>query len=104
MKIVISAVAVLVLMIGTQSAFAISDYQSGFNHGVIDGKDSCPHPDGCHWYILQPGKGFADHTWKFVQGYVTGFCSVSPGTSSDADQATWDCAKGPESASWVSGQ
>lgn len=26
--------------------FAISAYQSGFEHGVSDGKDSCLHPDG----------------------------------------------------------
>ena len=58
-------------------------------------------PDGCHWYILGPGKGFAFHSWDFVRGYVTGFCKASPGTSSDADQASWDCDKGPDSASWV---
>jgi hypothetical protein len=36
----------------------ISAYQSGFQHGVSDGKDSCTHqdtPNGCHWYILEPG-------------------------------------------------
>jgi hypothetical protein len=46
------------LMIGAPSAFAISDYQSGFNHGVSDARDSRQHPDGCHWYVLQPGNGF----------------------------------------------
>jgi hypothetical protein len=33
MKIVISAVAIVVLMIGAPSAYAISDYQSEFKHG-----------------------------------------------------------------------
>jgi hypothetical protein len=104
----------IVLSMGAPFAFAQSgaplskhpqaDYQSGFKHGLIDEKDSCQHPDGCHWYVLQPGKGFAHHSWDFVKGYVMGFCSVSHGTSSDADQATWDCNKGPESASWVTGQ
>lgn len=93
------AVLVLLTAIGAPSAFALTAYQSGFQHGASDGKLA-----GVDWYILQPGKGFQYHTWKFVQGYVIGFCSVNPGTSSDADQATWDCAKGPESASWVSGQ
>ena len=109
MKAVMTAVITILLLMGAPFAFAQSgapqaDYQSGFNHGLIDGKDSCQHPDGCHWYVLQPGKGFAHHTWEFVKGYVMGFCSFSPGTSSDDDQATWDCAKGPESASWVNGQ
>ena len=108
-KTIVAAVINLVLLIGAsvflmetqQSVFAISSYESGFNHGVIDGKDSCSHPDGCHWYILGPGKGFTFHSWDFVRGYVTGFCKASPGTSSDADQAGWDCDKGPDSASWV---
>lgn len=68
--------------------FALSAYQSGFDHGVIDGKDSCSHQDGCHWYVAEPGKRFAFHTWDFVRGYVTGFCKTSPGTSSDADEAS----------------
>jgi len=109
MNIMVFAVISLVLLIGApvflmetqQSVFAISPYESGFNHGVIDGKDSCSHPDGCHWYILGPGKGFTFHSWDFVRGYVTGFCTASRGTSSDADQASWDCDKGPDSASWV---
>ena len=85
----------------SSDVFAISAYESGFNQGVTDGKDSCLHPSGCHWYVLEPGKGFAFHSWDFVRGYVTGFCTASPGTSSDADQASWDCDKGPDSASWV---
>jgi hypothetical protein len=98
MKIIISviAIAVLVAAIGAPNAFAISVYESGFQHGVSDGRLT-----GTDWYILQPGKGFQFHTWEFVQGYVNGFCSVSPHTSSDAESATWDCAVGPTSASWM---
>jgi hypothetical protein len=96
MKIIISviAIAILIATLGATPAFAISDFQSGFNHGIQDGKLS-----SVDWYILRPGKGFQFHTWEFVRGYVTGFCSVSPGTSCDADQASWDCAVGPTSAS-----
>src|SRR5215831_7796118 len=108
MKSIIAAVISIVFLMAALSALhlsldviAISAYQSGYNHGVSDGKDSCLHTDGCHWYILEPDKGFAFHSWDFVRGYVTGFCKASPGTSSDADQAIWDCDKGPDSASWV---
>jgi hypothetical protein len=110
MKTRIAAVISVVFLIGTsvflmkkqqQPEFAVSPYQSGFQHGVSDGKDSCLHPNGCGWYVLEPDKGFAFHSWDFVRGYVTGFCKASPETSSDADQASWDCDKGPDSASWV---
>ncbi|HEY7571410.1 MAG TPA: hypothetical protein VH796_08575 [Nitrososphaeraceae archaeon] len=109
MTTIIAAVISIALLMGTsvflmekqQSAFAISPYQSGFQHGVSDGKDRYVHSDGCHWYILKPGKGFAFHSWDFVRGYIAGFCRASPGTSSDADQASWICDKGPDSASWV---
>ena len=36
MKIVISAVAIVVLMIGAQSAFALTQFQSGYKHGCDD--------------------------------------------------------------------
>jgi hypothetical protein len=96
MKTIIATIGIIVLLSATPGVFAISDYQSGFKHGVADGRQA-----GTDWYILEPGNGFAFHTWEFVKGYVTGFCSASHGTSSDADQATWDCAVGPSSASWV---
>jgi hypothetical protein len=71
MKVLVSAVAILVLMIGaTQSAFTMSEFQSGYNHGVKDGQDNCLHPDGCHWYILGKDKGFAFHTKEFIRGYI----------------------------------
>lgn len=100
--IIITAIIVAILMIGAQSAFALTDYQSGFNHGVSDGKDSCFNPGGCHWYILQPGKGFKFHTWDFVRGYVTGWCSIPANkqSGSDADEAAWDCINGPSSANY----
>src|SRR5689334_21141187 len=85
MKTIITAVISIVPLIAALSVFqhtssngfAISAYESGFNHGTTDGKDSCLHTDGCHWYVLEPGKGFAFHSWDFVKGYVTGFCRAS---------------------------
>ena len=51
MKMLLGAVAVIILMIGAPSVFALSqhqqaDYRSGFTHGAIDGKAGCP--DICH--------------------------------------------------------
>ena len=113
MKTIIAAVISVAFLIGApvflmekqQSVFAISPYQSGFQHGVNDGKDSCTHqdtPNGCHWYILEPGNGFKYHTSDFIRGYVTGFCSVDPNRSMAHIQANFDCKKGPSSATWLS--
>ena len=87
-------VITLMLLIGSPAIYAKGGaYQSGFSHGVSDGNDSCRHSDGCHWYILEPGKGFAFHSKEFVRGYVNGFCSVDPNTSSDSDHASFDCSQ-----------
>jgi hypothetical protein len=48
-------------------------YQSGFEHGVIDGNTS----SNATSYIDQPKHGFAWHTSEFVTGYVNGFCSIT---------------------------
>lgn len=90
----------LVLTIGAPSAYASNDfsplphakdpqvaYQAGYAHGVADAKASCT--DRCHWYILEPCKGFGFHTQEFNRGYVAAMCAA--GISSDADEATWDC-------------
>lgn len=96
-------------MIGVQSTFALTEFQSGYKHGLTDGKHSCIRPgadqDKCykyHDYVSQPGKGFINQTEEFAKGYVTGWCSVNPpGSGSDADEAEWDCAKGPSSAGYL---
>ena len=45
-------------------------------------------------YITQPGKGFANHSPEFNKNYIKGFCAAAGShTSSDADQATFDCSK-----------
>ena len=113
MKTIITAVISIAFLMGApvfliekqQSPLAISPYQLGFQHGVSDGKDSCTHqdtPNGCHWYILEPGNGFKYHTSDFIRGYVTGFCSANPNASMHHIQAIFDCQKGPGSASWLS--
>ena len=54
MKAIISTLAVLILMIGAQSAFAdASNYQWGFENGESDA-----HKDVSQMYILEPGHGF----------------------------------------------
>ncbi len=75
-KVLIGAVAVVVLMIGASNA--ISDYQSGFQFEVSDGMGSCipPHKCGADEYITHLGNGFQFHLWDFVRGYVIGWCSV----------------------------
>jgi hypothetical protein len=103
-KIVIGVVAILVLMIGAPSVYTDSkcppegcdlphakgpqaDYRAGYAHGVADAKAGCT--DRCHWYILEPGKGFGFHTQEFNNGYVAAICAA--GIASDADEATWNC-------------
>jgi hypothetical protein len=98
MEKIILVVAVLVLMIGAPIVYAETAYQSGFKHGVADGRQS----DTTKWYILQPNNGFANHTKQFDRGYVAGWCSVnSVFSGSDADQASFNCREGPDSASWL---
>jgi hypothetical protein len=77
-------------------AFAISAFESGFQHGVSDAK--CVHQPGCEYYMTQPGKGFAFHTPEFNRAYVVGYCSISGlHTGFDAEQASFDCDKGSDS-------
>jgi hypothetical protein len=102
MEIIIIASFSIVLLIGclsfgqtgVSSVLSKSDYQSGFNHGISDVKDSCTHTDGCHWYVLGKGKGFAFHSKEFIRGYIAGWCLHVPvGGGSDADQARFECGK-----------
>jgi hypothetical protein len=60
MKTVISAIVIVVLMIGAQSAFAISDYQLGFRQGYHDMIHN-------HFIILGPGT-----TTEYANGYNHG--------------------------------
>lgn len=95
-KLILATVA-LALIIGCGSVITSSTveaskspYRSGYDHGASDAKDDCS--DGCDWYILEPGKGFAFHTQEFIDGYIDGFCDNSPpGRGSDADEASFNC-------------
>jgi hypothetical protein len=101
MKITLGIV-VVVLMIGAPSVYAETAYESGFKHGVSDARIKpsihCPGLEHCHWYILEIGKSFAFHIPDFNRGYVAGYYSISgPHTGFEAEQASWDCDKGPDS-------
>ncbi|HEY7079698.1 MAG TPA: hypothetical protein VH500_08355 [Nitrososphaeraceae archaeon] len=83
-----------------------SDYQSGFKHGVADANINTTGSNVDLYYIHQPGKGFADHTTAFVDGYIKGWCSITgPGSGIDVNDdenpptiASFDCDKGLISA------
>ncbi len=96
MKIVLSAVVVLVIMIGAQSAYAETAYQSGYKHGVSD--SNCTDQSRCHDYIGTPGHGFSHHTAQFINGYISGWCSVALSHASDAGvtgkDVNFSCSKG----------
>jgi len=74
----LGVLAMLVLMLCAQLAFAAelkdapfskhpeADILSGLAHGAQDAKDSCNHPDGCHWWILMRGHGFINQTQEFI--------------------------------------
>jgi hypothetical protein len=89
MKLVFSVVAVIILMIGAQSVYAETAYQSGFRHGVADVELGKLTEWNGSIYIHQSGKGFADHTTEFVNVYIHGFCLANGGGGScdDADDA-----------------
>jgi hypothetical protein len=91
-------------MIGAQSAYAETAYQSGFKHGVADGKIDLTVDRSDRTYIHQPGKGFAFHTTEFVNGYLHGFCLANHGGGIEANDdpeptlASFDCDEGLSSA------
>src|SRR6188472_4672080 len=77
-------------------------YQSGFQHGVIDGNRS----SNATSYIDQPKHCFAWHTSEFVKGYVNGYCSIpaNKDVGIDDDRAAFYCPDGPSSAKWFIGK
>jgi hypothetical protein len=124
-KEIVSAVAMVVLMIDAPSAFAqigstgatvstepgqLSElphshhpqaaYRSGFAYGVVDGATKGD------WYISQPRQGFAWHSSEFVKEYINGFCSISANKNvgTDNDRAAFYCPDGPSSAKWFIGK
>jgi hypothetical protein len=77
-------------------------YQSGFQHGIIDGNTS----SNATSYIDQPKHGFAWHSAEFVKGYINGFCSIpaNKNVGTDDDRAAFYCPDGPSSAKWFIGK
>src|SRR5215467_4936339 len=56
-------------------------YRSGYEHGVQDGKTGTIRED------------FANHTAKYDQGWVDGYCSIAgEGAGSDSDKGTFECS------------
>jgi len=106
MKTVISAIVIVVLMIGMPSVYAETAFQSGYKHGVADAKIGIRTAWNGNDYIHQPGKGFAFHTTAFVDGYIKGQCSITgPGSGIDVNDdedpptvVSFDCDKGLISA------
>jgi len=115
MKALLGAVAAWILMIGAPLVYAETAFQSGYRHGVDDGKlDSiiyCANAaPGCtdppdKTYIHQPGNGFDHHTTAFVDGYIKGWCLAHHGGGIDVNDdenpptvASFDCDKGLKSA------
>jgi hypothetical protein len=82
----LGTLAMLVLMIGAQNAYAkteISAFVSGFNYGVQDADTPLnaihgfpPGPLYNGPYINQTGKGFEHHSDSFIEGYLRGWCEV----------------------------
>jgi hypothetical protein len=115
MKALLVSVAVLVLMIGAQSAYAkmgalkskhpVVDYLSGYYYGLNDANDDCKDPRiPCIAYVWKSPNGFINQTDAFIDGYVSGFCKIAgPGASMDEDEADFWCKDGPKSAGWMIG-
>jgi hypothetical protein len=66
--ILLSAVVVICLLIGAQSAFAETAFRSGYNHGCSD-SDKLPTNN----YINSFGNSESHHTAEFMKGYHQGF-------------------------------
>jgi hypothetical protein len=77
--IILSAITVCIL-IGARNAFAMSDYESGYERGMNDASAGC-NPDICH------AMGLNNQTGKFVNGFFDGFCTIKPNTN----QVTFTC-------------
>ena len=68
------------------SQLALTPYQSGYQRGAKDAKTIY----GLGNFMTK--EGFGNHTEKFNQGYIDGWCANSaPGLGSDADQGTFEC-------------
>ena len=80
MKTIITAtIAIVVLMIGAQSAFALTQFQSGYKHGCND-VDKLPDTR----YINSIGHEASHHTTEFMNGYHQGFKACGGSKAEDS--------------------
>ena len=99
MKVLLGAVVVL-LMIGAQSAFALTEYQQGFKRGANDANRDLSQGMGPRTFTQEGAtpilKAAMDeivkHPHAYFQGWMDGFCSIQD-MSSDADEFTFDCTR-----------
>jgi hypothetical protein len=83
-------VVAILIQLG-QCKYAISGYDSGYNHGCSDAKLSDPSER----YINQPEKGPSFHSDAFMHGYESGLnsCSVHQSTTANqGDEASFGVA------------
>ena len=73
MLLICLVILVAILIQLGQCAYAISGYDSGYNHGCNDAKIADPSQR----YINQPQKGPNFHSDAFMQGYKSGFNSCA---------------------------
>jgi hypothetical protein len=75
----LGALAMLVLMLGAQSAFALTQFQSGYKHGCDD-VDKLPDTR----YINSIGHEASHHTTEFMNGYHQGFKACGGSKAEDS--------------------
>jgi hypothetical protein len=110
-KTITIGIIIMVLVMGAPNAYAqsihsghpLTDFKSGYAHGIADASDPCKDP--CLAYVWKSPNGFINQTTDFINGYVTGFCKIlGPDSGMDEPEADFDCNKGPSSAGWMIGK
>ncbi len=87
MKVLLTALAVLILMIGAPLLYAETEYQAGFKEGQRFSNDKFTGKNlGKEYDII------TQHPHQFYLGWLDGFCILNPHTGSDADEFTFSCS------------
>jgi hypothetical protein len=110
MKILLGSIAVLILLIGAQSAFALTEYQLGFKRGVNDANGDLSQgmgprtatQDGMIPMLKAAMDEIVKHPHTYFQGWMDGFCTIQD-IASDADEFTFDCSRESSQAQLGSG-
>ena len=109
MKIIIIALFSIIMLIGclsfgqtdASSVLAKSDYQSGYNHGLSDGKDSCTHPTdviGTYYSRIRTLNSIRRISFMDMSLDSVVLVLVLRVTQT---RHFFDCARGPHSAGWI---